>query len=93
MTTTDYQYNIKGGSCLVCGERFEGWHRYNKTTCSDSCRKTLSRYPERIDASFHRMLEIVDFYSDAMRVPEHREKIISALKTIREAIEESLDEA
>lgn len=84
--TGDYQ--ITGGHCVICDEPFEGWHRYNKRTCSDACRKKLERLTDRMDSYFMKSMELIEVYAVALKIPELHQKARAQLDDIMQAIEE-----
>lgn len=86
------QEYISGGSCVICGEPFPGMHKRSKTTCSPACRKALSRLKGRIDSGFLRGMEIIELLAGAQQIEDLSADATSALKSLKEAIEEALDD-
>lgn len=86
------QEHITGGRCVICGELFQGLHLRSKTTCSAACRKALSRLPGKIDSAFIRGLDVVEILAGVQHIEELRQSARGALTTLRDSINEALDE-
>lgn len=87
---TEYEWTT-GGSCVICGESFDGQHLVSKTTCSNRCRQKLHRYRERVDVAFDRMWEDCSFFESALAIKELREASIEQLQSIQQRINRILN--
>ena len=85
-------YYVTGGHCVVCGQAFDGWHRYNRSTCDDACRQKLHRAGSQLDSRFLRAMECVENIALAGGIERYRAGAISALRALQDAIAEALDD-
>ncbi len=76
-------------TCRFCGHEFLAKQR-NRTTCSDKCRKRLSRWRQTLTAQFKKALSCVDEMATYLKHEDARHIAIKAFAQLKAEIDRTL---